>query len=603
MVARLRRWILVLSLIALLFLPLAAQAEPYRVVQAEEILKKIELGEPVEYDNVTIVGDLNISGLELPTVFMARDAFEKKYLSLTENAKLVVSPIEITDCLILGSLNLNGTVIKENLICINTRFKGSAYLTGTHFQQAANFGNAKFNKTASFWYSQFNKDADFWYAQFNQTVHFGNAQFNQIAHFGNAQFNQIAYFQSAQFNQAAYFWNARFNQTDFNSVQFNQTAYFWNAWFNQTDFNNVQFNQTVYFENARFNQTANFEKAQFNQTTYFRHAKFNQAANFQSAQFNQTANFENVQFNQTAEFWNAQFNQTTYFWDARFNQTDFNSVQFNQTAYFWNAQFNQTANFEKVQFNQTTYFRHAKFNQDANFQAAQFNQEAYFEDAKLLNLFFNYSQFSKEAFFGGARINGTLSLYRTKYEKLNIRWSSIHDLTYDDTAYYLLIENFKKLGFTDDASECYYSYRYKHMWELLRQGKFDSWFFDLLAWATNGYGLRPVRPLGWSVLFILLGGAFFFVTKNISRSKVPEPSGNRLRAIRSKDSPQKASEVSIWEALLLSATYFTSGASSIISSVPEEFRPLGRSRYVVVILRLLGWIFFVLFLTSLGKIA
>jgi hypothetical protein len=54
---------------------------------------------------------------------------------------------------------------------------------------------------------------------------------------------------------------------------------------------------------------------------------------------------------------------------------------------------------------------------------------------------------------------------------------------------------------------------------------------------------------------------------------------------------------------LLSATYFTSGASAIIFSVPEEFSPLGRSRYVVVILRLLGWIFFVLFLTSLGKIA
>ncbi|MCX6679236.1 MAG: hypothetical protein NTX42_02540 [Methanothrix sp.] len=157
-----------------------------------------------------------------------------------------------------------------------------------------------------------------------------------------------------------------------------------------------------------------------------------------------------------------------------------------------------------------------------------------------------------------------------------------------------MIENFKKLGFTDDAGECYYSYRCKHMWELLRQGKFDSWFFDLLAWATNGYGLRPVRPLGWSVLFILLGGTFFFVTKSINRSKCPEPSGRRRRAIRGKDSSPREGEVSFWEDLLLSA---------IISSVPQEFSPLGRSRYVVVILRLLGWIFFVLFLTSLGKIA
>ena len=116
--ARLRGRILVLSLIALLFLALAVQAEPSRVVQAEEILKKIEMGEPVEYERVTIVGDLDISKLELPKVFVARTDEEKDYYSLTDNAKLVISPIKITDCLILGSLNLNETVMQENFrIC------------------------------------------------------------------------------------------------------------------------------------------------------------------------------------------------------------------------------------------------------------------------------------------------------------------------------------------------------------------------------------------------------------------------------------------------------------------------------------------------------
>jgi hypothetical protein len=66
MVATQRRRILYRSLIAFLFLPLAAQAEPSQVVQAEEILKKIELGKPVVYENCTIEGDLNISNLELP---------------------------------------------------------------------------------------------------------------------------------------------------------------------------------------------------------------------------------------------------------------------------------------------------------------------------------------------------------------------------------------------------------------------------------------------------------------------------------------------------------------------------------------------------------
>jgi hypothetical protein len=494
--ARLCWRILALSLIALLFLALSVQAEPSRVVPAEEMLKKIELGQPVEYDSVTIVGDLNISKLELPRVFVARTYVEKEYLSLTENAKLVVSPINITGCLILGSLNLTGTVLQENLTFENTKIKGSVYLRGTHFRRAA-------------------------------------------------------FFQGAQFNQTAYFREA-------------------------------QFNQTAYFRDAQFNQTADFWYAQFNQNAYFRDAQFNQNAYFRYTQFNQNADFGGTQFNQTAGFWYAQFNQTA----------NFGGTQFNQTAGFWYAQFNQTADFVGTQFNQT-----------AGFGNAQFNQEALFQDAKFYDVFFDYSQFSKEAFFDGARINGTLSLYRTKYDKLNIRWSSIHDLAYDDTAYYLLIENFKKQGFSDDVKDCYFSYRYKHLWELWRSGEFTKGFFDLLAWATYGYGLRPVWPLGWSVLFIFLGGAFFFLTKSISRSKGPEPSGKRLRAIRMNESQKSVSDVSFWEALLLSVTYFTSGASAIISSVPQEFVPLGKSRYVVVILRLLGWIFFVLFLTSLGKIA
>jgi hypothetical protein len=404
MVARLRGRIPVLSLMALLFLVLAAQAEPSRVVQAEEILRKIELGQPVKYDRAIIVGDLKISKSKMKTTLTGHS------FNFIGKGKRVISPIEITDSEILGNVNFVRAFLLNDVIFTGTKFKGYVYL--------------------------------------------------------------------------------------------------------------------------------------------------------QQANFNQTADFSNVQFDLTADF-----------------------------------------------------------------SKAQFNQEAQFMDANFLDLSFDNCLFSKDPFFDNAQINGTLSLYRTKYDKLNIRWSSIHDLAYDDTAYYQLIENFKKLGFTDDASECYYSYRCKHREELFRQGKIDSWFFDLLAWATNGYGLRPVRPLGWSVLFIFLGGVFFFVTKSISRSKGPEPSGNRRRAIRGKDSPPRAgevsfwenlyhifiglfiysppqvNEVSIWEALLLSATYFTSGASAIISSVPEEFRPLGRSRYVVVILRLLGWVFFVLFLTSLGKIA
>ena len=108
-----------------------------------------------------------------------------------------------------------------------------------------------------------------------------------------------------------------------------------------------------------------------------------------------------------------------------------------------------------------------------------------------------------------------------------------------------------------------------------------------------------MRPLGWAALFILVGGLFFFRTGSVTGSKETPSEKNPLALRRREQKPKDT--VSIYEALLLSATYFTSGASSIISATPTEFVPVGRGRYVVVILRLLGWIFFVLFLSSLTR--
>jgi hypothetical protein len=92
---------------------------------------------------------------------------------------------------------------------------------------------------------------------------------------------------------------------------------------------------------------------------------------------------------------------------------------------------------------------------------------------------------------------------------------------------------------------------------------------------------------------------FFFLTGSVARSKETS-SGKKPPALRRKKEPPDG-KVSISEAPLLCATYFTSGASSIVSATPTEFVPVGSGRYVVVLLRLLGWIFFVLFLSSLTR--
>ncbi|MCR3884530.1 MAG: hypothetical protein NUK54_09175, partial [Methanothrix sp.] len=57
------------------------------VIQARDILAKIERGEDVEYDGVIVEGDLDITELELPTEYVYRTE-DEKMRSLPEELKV-----------------------------------------------------------------------------------------------------------------------------------------------------------------------------------------------------------------------------------------------------------------------------------------------------------------------------------------------------------------------------------------------------------------------------------------------------------------------------------------------------------------------------------
>ncbi len=146
--------------------------------------------------------------------------------------------------------------------------------------------------------------------------------------------------------------------------------------------------------------------------------------------------------------------------------------------------------------------------------------------------------------------------------------SLVNNLAYDETAYLLLVDNFKKLGFFEDADECYYFYRKNY---LIKNP--ITRFFDLFARFSFGYGVRPARPLIWSAIIILLSGLFF----------------------------QEYLSMSLAEAFFLSATAFTSGVNPALNStlaiIPHDGYPL----WIFTSERLLGPLFFALFLASIGK--
>ena len=64
------------------------------VVQASEILETIENDKTVEYDNAIVEWDLDLNGLDLPTEHVDRTEGEINWFCLTEEAKVVRSPID-----------------------------------------------------------------------------------------------------------------------------------------------------------------------------------------------------------------------------------------------------------------------------------------------------------------------------------------------------------------------------------------------------------------------------------------------------------------------------------------------------------------------------
>ena len=129
-----------LSAIALCFLFLVAQAEPSGMVDAGEILKHIELGQPVDYQNVMVIGDLDlnrVSALSLPAQRTAQKS--------SAGRAVVASPISITNSIILNDVNFS-SVILENVI----NFQGTKFndmqIQRCSVQAEAKFERAQFNQ-------------------------------------------------------------------------------------------------------------------------------------------------------------------------------------------------------------------------------------------------------------------------------------------------------------------------------------------------------------------------------------------------------------------------------------------------------------------------
>jgi hypothetical protein len=327
--------------------------------------------------------------------------------------------------------------------------------------------------------------------------------------------------------------------------------------------------------------------------------KIERPVHFNHTIFQDSVNFEYTTFNGTAYFWSSAFNGHASFESSAFNgDAYFVSSAFNGTAYFVSSTYNGTAYFVSSAFNGDAYFVSSAFNGDADFGDDTFDKEADFNDVVFKgNASFNRSQFREDALFENTTFQMRLSLTKTRYDKLFMRWNNIEGgLVYDDAAYMSLMKNFKDLGYFEDYDSCYFQYRKEHRgqpWPLvggvdkpIRKSIdfFLEWFY--------GYGTRPLNAVYFSLAFIIIFGIFW---RAIGLGGPNDVTGEESKVW---EKPNDALDI-----FGFSTTVFLSGTRLFIDP-PDIPMIKGRSRSMIkkafTLERILGALFSILFFLAIS---
>lgn len=610
--------------------------KPLREVPASEILAKIEQGLPVEYDHVIIKGNLDLNKIDLPKASVSEnysvlskiygkmfynipirvyserhrrhqsniiaifELIEEKrpirqvntsYSNSTKkgNIRIVASSLSIRDSEILGMVNFDNVTFINKTEFVGDNFTQDSFFSCSRFSLLANFSGSAFYKSLDFSGAQFNQSAYFKYSKFNST-HFSGSTFNESIDFSNARFNRSVCFRYCKFDGSAKFDSSISEiDSDFRESVFNKHAYFRSS----------LFNGTAYFSNIKFNDYTDFSAAKFIGPVVFLNTKFNDASTFSGSVFNTDAIFWNSEFNGTMISWNTEFEGIADFWDSKFNNNfDFSESKFDNDALFDESLFNGDADFSASMFNSSAFFWLTDFNKDAYFT------DCYFKEI----ICFNQSRFSKDAYFEGSNFGSNSILYLTgsKINKIFLRWDNINKLGFDEEIYLSLIDNYRKLGWFEDADNCYYQFRKE---QYLHWNPFENplmLLLNLSGWLFYGYGKKPLYPLGWSVGSILVFGIFWY-TVGIREQK---DAIDEYSSAGDQISEEQYPNLSIWrrihlvlKSLLFSATVFLSGTKLFVD--PPEIpisSPWSKSfiKGMFTLERVLGAFFSILFFIAIG---
>ncbi len=413
----------------------------------------------------------------------------------------------------------------------------------------------------------------------------GNISCKGITFYGNIDFSNTSFHRNAIFNESRFMGEANFNSSrfygasSFNMSRFPEGGTFdFVCFYDNADFANVWFDKFATFYNATFFEDAQFYLSEFNGAyANFESTQYMKNADFSGSLFNTYSSFEGATLDGKADFHALKFTNGANFYDTRFlGYTLFTRSHFIEDSIFSGVCFNDTAIFQYAKFDGPTYFNDTRFCGNAVFDSAQFLAPADMTNAQFDNdLMMNSTEITKMVLDGSVfNEKSQLFLAKADINKLMVSWSLIKDiLSYDTSAYLSLVRNYKDLGQSNDANDCYYEYRYLN--QNYKKLGFSK-LLDVIAWLSCGYGVRPHYALYCGMIVILIFSLVLGLGRGIEGFQ--DIHGRHL----------------ITASLYFSTIAFTANSKGL---------PLkGHYKYLGIVEGIVGWLLMALFLVTLGRL-
>jgi len=462
--------------------------------------------------------------------FPLREISAEEVMTNANNSLTVYDRVIINGDLFLNNnqynpLRITNSVFKDNVSCKGVTFYGDVNFENTTFQKNAIFNETKFLTAANFNATRFQGEATFNMSRFPDSGTFDFAYFKRVANFESVWFDKFATFYNATFMEAAQFSFSEFNgaYANFESVRCMGDVYFYGS----------QFNTYCTFANARLEKNADFHATKYSNGVGFLQTRFFGPADFARSRFIADTIFCQAHFNDTANFLSTNFDGPVFF---------------NDTVFY------KDANFDNSQFQAPTDLSYAVFNGDLKLNST-----------KIVRMVLDGATFGK-----GSR----LYLAKADINRLIVSWSQIRDiLSFDTAAYLSLIKNYKDLGQSNDANECYYEYRYLNQ---AQKSIGFSKFLDTVAWLTCGYGVRPHYALFCGMVIILIFALIYWTGRGVEGFH--DIHGHQL--------------------MIASLFYSTIAFTANSKGLPLR----GRYKYLGIAEGIVGWLLMALFLVTLGRL-